>query len=125
VQYGDAAFKRMLGSVVDIECWEGAREAAASQGKALSKQAATAEGVISALEAALQRLQVDLSHKQQQERDWEQRQEAEKVRFWGGVFPCSRAPSLACKLQAATSCCNKCFPNLLTSPPFQVKCKKF
>lgn len=102
----------MLGSVVDTECWEAAREAAASQGKNLSKQAATAEGVVSTLESALQRLQLDLVHKQQQERDWQQQQQAEKVCLRRGLF---LAIGLDLCLQAC-SCQGAC------GPRFAIRC---
>lgn len=103
----------MLGSVVDTECWEGAREAAAGQGKTLSKQAATTEGVVSTLESALQRLQLDLVHKQQQERDLKEQQQAEKVCLGGrGLF-------LAVGLDF---CLRACCCQAACGPIFAIRC---
>jgi hypothetical protein len=79
LQYGDAAFKRMLSSVVDTDCWEEARESAAEQRKGLTKQQAVAEGVMQSLSAAVGRLQLDLLRTQQQEQGWGQQTQAQKV----------------------------------------------
>lgn len=70
----------MLSSVVDTDCWEAAREAAAEQRKGLTKQQAVAEGVMQSLSAAVERLRLDLQHTQQQEQGWEQQTQAQKVR---------------------------------------------
>ena len=105
LQYGDAAFKRMLSSVVDTDCWEAAREAAAEQRKGLAKQQDRAEGVMQSLTAAVQRLQLDLQQTAQQEQGWEEQVQTQKVRGCGWAGPiiaccrgnasCSAAPPCA------------------------------
>jgi hypothetical protein len=87
LQYGDAAFKRMLSSVVDTDCWEEAREAAAEQRKGLTKQQAVAEGVMQSLSATVRGLRLDLQQTQQQEQTWEQQAQAQKVRGEGLKIP--------------------------------------
>jgi hypothetical protein len=79
VQYGDAAFKKMLSSVVDTDCWESAREAAAGQGKALTKQQTISQGVMQSLETSVQRLQLELQQTAQHEQAWEEQQQQNQV----------------------------------------------
>lgn len=55
-QSGDAGFKRMLSTVVDTDCWEGARQAAGGHISTLGRQQDAAEGVAASLAASMQRL---------------------------------------------------------------------
>lgn len=73
----------MLSSVVDTDCWEAAREAAAEQRKGLAKQQDRAEGVMQSLAAAVQRLQLDLQQTAQQEQGWDEQVQTQKVRGCG------------------------------------------
>lgn len=106
LQYGDAAFKKMLSSVVDTDCWESAREAAAAQGKTMAKQQAMAEGIIQSLQTALQRLQLELQQTQQQERTWQQQQEAQKVgQMMVALALSGQAASNALIFHGMAACC--------------------
>jgi hypothetical protein len=100
----------MLSSVVDTECWEGAREAAAAQGKHLATQLASANAVLGTLKSLQEQGAVELQKTQQQEEDWRQAQGQKLVggccmrkggQRWGiGVFP--PQPSAEVKVAAAS-----------------------
>jgi hypothetical protein len=78
LQYGDSAFKKMLSSVVDTECWEDAREAAAAQGKQLMGQLASSNAVLGTLRGLQERGAVELLKAQRQEEGWA-REHAQKM----------------------------------------------
>lgn len=88
----------MLSSVVDTDCWEKAREAAAEQRKGLVKQQDMAEGVMQSLSAAVQRLQLDLQHTAQQEQTWEQQLATQEVSMHMGGAGRDCQGGDACKL---------------------------
>lgn len=79
LQYGDSAFKKMLSSVVDTECWEGACEAAAAQGKDLTSQLASANAVLGTLRGLQEQGVVELQDTQQQEEGWRREHEQKMV----------------------------------------------
>lgn len=69
----------MLSSVVDTECWEAARAAAAARSSALSRQQDSSEALRASLSSRVARLQGDLQQQQQAATQWQQQAEAAQV----------------------------------------------
>jgi hypothetical protein len=78
-QSGDAGFKRMLSTVVDTDCWEGARQAAGGHISTLGRQQDAAEGVAASLAASMQRLRGEVEGQQREATAWAARQQDAQV----------------------------------------------
>jgi hypothetical protein len=79
-QSNDAPFKRMLGAVVDTECWEAARKAAADHTSSLTSRQDSSAGVRASLCQRVGRLATEVQELQEREQEWQQQAEAAQAR---------------------------------------------
>lgn len=79
LQSGDADFKRLLSSVVDTDCWEVAKKAAAERVSNIDRQLNSTEGVLRSLGGSVARLEGDLAAQLHEEADWQQQQQTQQV----------------------------------------------
>jgi hypothetical protein len=80
VQSGDAAFKDLLSSVVDTDCWQQAKDAAVKTISSLQAQLRTKEDRAQQYSADLATAQQRLQELLQQQQEWEQGRQQQQVR---------------------------------------------
>jgi hypothetical protein len=78
-QSGDAAFKDLLSSVVDTDCWQQAKDAASKTISSLQSQLRTKQDRAQQNSADLATAQQRLAELQKQQQSWEQGRQQEQV----------------------------------------------